>query len=119
MSVGLSAAEANAILDAFDGAWVQLHVGDPGAAGTANVAVETDRQQLSLAAAAGGAVANDVAMTWVGVSGAEDYTHLTIWTLAAAGVFRASGGMTANAVQVGDTFVIPVGDLDMTLPIAA
>ena len=31
-----------------------------------------------------------------------------------AGAFIMSGAMTSNAVVVGDTFTIPIGDFDLT-----
>jgi uncharacterized membrane protein YtjA (UPF0391 family) len=98
---------------------VKLHVGSPGAAGTSNPAVETTRKQASWAAAASGASSNTGALTWTNVAGTEDYTHFTVWTLAAAGVFGFSGIITANAVVAGDTFVIAIGDLDVTLTLAS
>lgn len=129
MAVGLAPAVANAILDALCRSvawsepaelWVKLHIGDPGAAGTANPAGETDRVQAIFASSAsGGAISNTTALVWTGVSNAEDYTHWSAWDANAAGNFQFSGLMTANAVLVGDNFTIPVGDLDVTLTVAA
>lgn len=129
MAVGLAPAVANAILDALCRSvawsepaelWVKLHIGDPGAAGTANPAGETDRVQAIFASgAAGGAISNTTALQWTGVSNAEDYTHWSAWDSNAAGNFQFSGLMTANAVLIGDNFSIPVGDLDVTLTVAA
>lgn len=127
MAVGMSAATADDVLDAIFNAtaysvaevWVQLHVGDPGANGTANVATETTRVQLSMGSASGGAISNDADLTWEDVAGAEDYTHITLWTASSAGTFIGSGSMTANAVSVGDDFVIPTGDLDVSLTVAS
>lgn len=128
MALGLSAANANAILNAlcratsFTGPaalWVKLHVGDPGT-GAGNPAAHTTRIQATFGAvAAGGGISNTVALSWTGVTGAEDYTHFSVWDASTAGTFQFSGTMTANAVLVGDTFQIPVGDLDVTLPVAA
>lgn len=129
MTVGLAAATANAILDALcrsvawtepDEVWVKLHVGDPGAAGTANPAAETDRVQATFGSASvGGALSNTVQLQWTGVAGTEDYTHFSVWTASSAGTFLFSGTITANAVTIGDTFTIPVGDLDVSFTIAA
>lgn len=129
MTVGLAAGTANAILDALCRSvtwaepaevWVQLHVGDPGAAGTSNAAVETDRVQGTFGSGAvGGAISNTAQLQWTGVAGTEDYTHFSVWTASAAGTFLFSGTITANAVTVGDTFTIPVGDLDVSFSIAA
>lgn len=99
--------------------FVKLHIGDPGASGTSNPAVETTRQQATWAAAASGASSNTGALTWTNVAASEDYTHFSVWTLNAAGVFGFSGTITANAVTAGDTFVIPIGDLDVSLVLAS
>jgi hypothetical protein len=129
MAVGWAPGIANAILDALcrsvawsepDAVWVKLHVGDPGAAGTANAAVETDRIQGTFgSAAAGGAISNTAALTWPGVGGTEDYTHFSAWTASSAGTFLFSGLITANAVVINDDFTIPIGDLDVSLAVAA
>lgn len=121
MSVGWSTTAGNAALTTLLAtySWVQLHVGDPGAAGTSNVAVETDRVQATWTAVSGGAASNSAQLQWLAVAGTEDFTHFTVWTLAAAGVFGFSGTVTANAVTVGDTFTIPTGDLDVSLTLAA
>lgn len=130
MAVGLASATAAALLDAlFNQAnytaptaiWMKLHVGDPGAAGTSNAATETTRKDVTavFAAASAGTVTNDTAVTWTNVAGTEDYTHYTIWSASTAGTFYWSGTITANAVTAGDTFSLPVGDIDATLSTAA
>lgn len=128
MPVGLAPAVANALLDALGNAtnytaptafWLRLHIGDPGAAGTANGAAHTTRQQVSFGAAASGLMSNDAAVEWTNVSAAEDYTHWSAWTASTAGSFIMSGTITANAVLVGDTFRIPVGDIDITMSVAS
>lgn len=127
MSVGMSTATANAILNAVFNAtaysitdvFIKLHVGDPGAAGTSNPATETTRKAVSCSAAASGAITSDAPIVWTSVAGAEDYTHYSLWDHVSAGNFIGSGLMTANAVLVGDTFTIPTGDLDHSLTVAA
>jgi hypothetical protein len=125
MAVGLSSTVANAILNALcrstawtepDAVYIQLHVGDPGAAGTSNPATETDRVQATFGTnASGGAISNTAAIEWTNVAGSEDYTHFSAWSASTSGTFLFSGVMTANAVTAGDTFTIPVGDLDVSL----
>lgn len=129
MAVGLAPATANAILNALcrNTTWTQptalfvkLHVGDPGAAATANAATNTTRQGATFGTvASGGAISSTVAVTWTSVSGAEDYTHWSAWDASTAGNFIFSGLMTANAVLIGDTFTVPIGDLDVTMTVAA
>lgn len=128
MALGLAAAVANGFLDAIGNAtnytapvafWMKLHIGDPGSAGTGNPAGNTTRQQVSFGAAAGGAIANDAAVTWTNVSTSEDYTHFSGHDASTGGAFIGSGTVTANAVTAGDTFTIPIGDVDLTLTTAA
>ena len=126
MALGIASGEAQKILDALGNAtnytaptafWVQLHTADPGAAGTTAIAGNATRKQASFGAASGPAIANDTALTWTAgeVDTAEDYTHWSAWTASSAGTFLHSGTVTANAVLVGDTFTIPIGDLDLTI----
>jgi uncharacterized membrane protein YgdD (TMEM256/DUF423 family) len=129
MATGFAPATANAILNALcrNTAWTQpaavyvkLHVGDPGAAATANPATETTRKTVTFGTtASGGAISNTAAITWTAVAGSEDYTHFSAWDASTAGNFLFSGTITANAVTTGDDFTIPIGDLDVTLGVAA
>lgn len=132
MTTGLSAALANEILNALGNGtapsilpvstfWVQLHTGDPGGAGTANVAGNEVRKSASFAAAAGGGMSNDVVVAWTAgeVDTSEDYTFWSGWTASTAGTFLVSGEATGNMVTVGDRAEIPVGSLDLTFTIAA
>ena len=130
MAVGMSEATANAVLNAYwnqtnitapTAIWLQLHVGDPGANGTANVAAETTRKDVTavFAAASAGAVTSDTAVTWTSVAGTEDFTHWTLWSASSAGTFYWSGTITANAVVAGDTFTFPIGDLDISITTGA
>lgn len=130
MTVGLASATAASLLDALfnqtnytapTAIWIKLHVGDPGSAGTSNAATETTRKDVTavFAAASGGTVTSNVAVTWTSVAGSEDYTHYSIWTLVAAGTFLWSGTITANPVTAGDTFTLAVGDIDASISTAA
>jgi hypothetical protein len=130
MAVGIASTQANAILNALGNAanytaptafWIQLHTGDPGASGTSNVAGNATRKQVSFDAASGGAIANDTAITWTSgeVDTSEDYTHWSGHTASTAGTFICSGLVTANAVTTADEFEIPIGDVDLTLSVAA
>lgn len=133
MTVGLSAALANDILDAIcrndaltvipvAAFWVQLHSADPGAAGTTAIAGNATRKQATFgAAASGGAISNTVALQWSTseVDTSEDYTHWTGWTASSAGTFLCSGLVTASAVTAADQFEVAIGDLDLSLGIAS
>jgi hypothetical protein len=133
MALGLSATIANDFLEWLFNAsatsaaptniWIQLHTGDPGASGTANVAGNATRKDLTAAmgTAASGAISNTSAITWTTgeVDTSEDYTHWALFDASTAGTFLCSGTMTANAVTVGDEFEIPIGDLDASFATAA
>lgn len=121
MAEGLGSAGANTALDALLAAypWVKLHVGAPGAAGTANPATETTRKQATWAASSGGASSNSNQLQWTSVAGTEDFTHFTLWTASTAGTFGLSGVITANAMVIGDTFTLAIGDLDVVFPLAS
>ncbi len=121
MATGWSSTAGNAALTTLTTTypWIKLHVGDPGANGTANAAVETDRIQATWGSAASGAISNSAQLEWTGVGGTEDYTHFSAWTASTAGTFGFSGTVTANAVTTGDTFTIAIGDLDVTLTLAS
>lgn len=129
MATGLSSFAATAILNAIGNATafsvttihIQLHTADPGAAGTTAVAGNATRKAVSFDTASGGAMTSDAAVSWTAgeVDTAEDYTHYSLWDASTSGNFLGSGTVTANAVQVGDTFTIPAGDIDLSFPIAA
>jgi hypothetical protein len=121
MALGLGSNGANVALDALLAAhtWVKLHIGDPGAAGTANAATETTRKQAAWAAASGGASSNTGALTWTAIAGSQDATHFTLWTASTAGSFGLSGTITANAYTAGDDYVVAIGDLDVSFPLAS
>ena len=125
MTTGIAAASANAILDAYCrsvaytdpvGFFVKLHLGDPGASGASNAALETTRKAVTFSAASAGAITNSAALTWTAVSTTETYSHVSFWDAAAAGNFLGSDGLdVAQAMTAGNTFEIAIGDLDITL----
>jgi hypothetical protein len=97
--------------------WVKLHLGDPGAAGTANPAAETTRKQATFGtAASGGAISNTAVIEWLSVSTTETYLWVSLWTASTAGTFLGNDQLSSSAaVTAGDTFRIPIGDLDLTV----
>lgn len=130
MATGISAAQANAMLDAYmkgtsyagnSTPYVKLHTGDPGAAGTSNAATNTTRAAATFAVAASGANATNADVNWTNVSTTETYSHVSFWTASSAGTFLGSAALTASkAVTAGDNFTIPSGSLTMALtPVAA
>lgn len=128
MAEGFSSTKAAALLDSLLNAtahtgpatiYAKLHIGAPGASAANNAAGNTTRQAVSFGAASGGAISNDVAVSWTSVPNAEDYTHVSLWDASTGGNFLISGTITANAVSIGDTFTIPIGDMDITLTVAS
>jgi hypothetical protein len=122
----IAVGERNKMIDAYVGRttytaqaafYAKLHLGDPGAAGTSNPAAETTRQAVTFGtAAATGAISNTAAIEWTNVSTTETYTHVSFWTASTAGTFLGSDDLSSSAaVTAGDTFRIPVGDLDIAV----
>lgn len=104
--------------------YVKLHVGEPGAAGTANPATETTRKAASFATAAGGSgtvvMANDAAVTWTAIAGSQDASHFSLWDTIgpAGGNYLGCGLNTAGAYLAGDTYDVSIGSLTITLTVA-
>jgi hypothetical protein len=127
MAVGISSYLANAWLDALGNAssfsvttaYIKLHIGDPGAAGTSNPATETTRKAVSFSAATGGTLTNDTAITWTSLAGSQDATHWSLWDASTSGNFLGSGTITANGYTAGDNYEIAIGDIDLALTIAS
>ena len=127
MAIGISAYLANAWLNALGNAtsfsvttaYVKLHVGDPGSAGTSNAATETTRKAVSFAAASNGALASDADVSWTNIAGSQDATHFTAWDNETAGNFLFSGTITGNAYTAGDTYTISSAGLTVSLTVAS
>ena len=127
MATGLSAYLANKFLDAVGNAtaysasnvYVKLHIGDPGAAGTANPATETTRKEVTFAAASIGSIASDADVIWTNIAGSQDATYFTAWDNLTTGNFLFSGTVTGNAYTAGDTYTIASGSLTASLTVAS
>lgn len=127
MSTGISTYLANAWFNAMGNAtafsvttpYIQLHVGDPGANGTANTATETTRKAVSFATASSGQIVSDADVTWTNIAGSQDATYFSLWDNSAGGNFLGSGTIVANPYTAGDTYTIPSGQLTLSLTVAA
>lgn len=110
MTIGMAAGRANSFLDTEYGTvYVQLHKGDPGAAGTANAAVgDSTRKQATMAGAANGAkLLTSMSGPWTNGGAAETVTHLSLWTAATAGTFlRSVAVAVTKAWDSGDTIAL-------------
>lgn len=122
MAEGWGPTAANSTLTTVTAAypWIQLHIGAPGAAGTANTATETSRKQVSSwATASGGSQASAVALTWTSITGSQTATKTTAWTASTAGTFGYSGVLTANPYTAGDTLTLASGAYVASLTLAS
>lgn len=104
--------------------WAQLHTGDPGADGTANIATEDTRIDAT-ACFIGGNTGNTQTNTveigpWTSVAATETYAYITLWQASTGSTgFICSGMISAAGVTAGDDFSIPIGDCTATEPVAA
>jgi len=96
--------------------FIQLHVGDPGADGTANPAVENTRVAVTFDAAGNVGVDGQAEAltlgdtTWVAVAATETYTHMSIWDTVTGGASWYKGALAAPvAVSSGSNFTFPAG----------
>lgn len=127
MATGMSAYLANSLLNALGNntayavtsVYVQLHVGDPGTAGTANAATETTRKAVSFAGASVGSIVSDADVTWTNISGSEDATFFTAWDGLTGGSFLFSGTITGNPYTAGDTYTISSGSFTTSLTLVS
>lgn len=109
--LGFALAYANAMLDNEfpNTVWLQLHVDHPGPDGTANIATESTRRDVAVAAAASGERVTAADVTWTNVAATEQYKYVTAWTAASGGNVVASGTLNVDPVQVGGEFKILAG----------
>lgn len=126
MTVGLTAAQANAFLNVYRNTaasavatpFVQLHTGDPGAAGTSNVSAVTTRNAIVWAAASGGSMALSTLSSF-SMTTSETISHVSIWTASSAGTFLQSCALTANVPVInGSTLSFSAFTMNFS-PIAA
>lgn len=107
----------DALLAAYD--YMQMHVGDPGAAGTANVAAETDRALVTWGAASSNAASNTATASYTSVAATETWTHCTFWDASTAGNCGMSGTVTNGAVVLGANVDFEIGDIDVTIAVTS
>jgi hypothetical protein len=128
VTAGLSAVNlANKWLDMLGGTaftapaafWVQLHKGDPGAAGTANTSAVTTRQQITWSAASGGSKSQTSAPGTWSMTTTETISYVSFWTASTSGTFLDSASLTSPAsVNNGDTVTLTTLTIAFS-PIAA
>jgi hypothetical protein len=118
LAAQLLAAAARGTSFTAPSAWyVQLHTGDPGAAGTSNTAAETSRQQAVFDAVVTStgtvtvASTSDVSWSAVAAPGGQTLTRFSVWSASTSGTFLWSGTLTSVAVVDGAPLRIPAGQL--------
>lgn len=111
---GLVTARVNAAVDAAVGTIdnIRLHTGDPGGAGTANVAAGVAVRPIDFGASTGGvATAPTVAFTIPGAGGPYSYVSLWIGSPTGGGTYAGSG-----VVAPAESFAGP-GSLDVDVTV--
>jgi hypothetical protein len=111
---------ANALLDGTPipaTLYLQLHTGNPGTNGTANVADVSTREAFSRTAASGGVATNSTEIQWLDVPSTEDITHITIWGAATDGICWFIDNIADESIFAGDTVTIVIGALSITFPV--
>lgn len=101
--------------------FVQLHTGDPGAAGTSNISVgSATRNSFVFAAASGGSVAlSSGPAAWTNGGTSETLTNVTVWSAASSGTFYYSFNLTSSqAWASGNTFTLTSLSVSLT-PLAS
>ncbi|MDX3353907.1 hypothetical protein PV703_11415 [Streptomyces sp. ME01-24h] len=88
-----------AAYSAVAGTFVQLHTGDPGAAGTANVSAgSTTRNSCVFSASTSGSSLSlgTAPSAWTNGGTSETLTHISVWTASTSGTFLFSVALTAS-----------------------
>jgi hypothetical protein len=132
MTVGINPVIANQFLDSLFSAaaftapaasYIQLHTGDPGVAGTANVSSYATRTLISVwGTAAGGTKSITASVTitasWSGTNG-EVLTHVSYWSAVTGGTFVTSDQLLqAQTMLTGAPLSLPSLSAPFT-PLAA
>lgn len=111
---------------------IWFHTGSPGSAGTANIAQLVGANIVRKALVFGDAPANHnannerivkntaaVTLTGAEITAAQEITHFSIWSAAAAGQFEYASAL-AQAKTVGsDGLTVAIGDIEVALGVFA
>lgn len=103
MPIGYPASKLDTYLGEFTGSHLQLHTGDPGAAGTANTTANvTGRKAVTFGSAETNSGTrrrrNSAIIRWDAgdVTGSASITHWTLWDASTSGNFLRSGTWTST-----------------------
>ena len=95
----------------------QLHIGNPGVNGTANVAAASTRPGFTRTSASGGVVTNASQVQWLDVPNTEDITHISYWGSAVGGICWFIDDVTDKSIFTGDSVTIVIGGISITFPV--
>lgn len=101
--------------------YAQLHTGDPGASGTANVSSTTARQVMAFGAAASGSMSLSTVPAWTSWAGTngEVVTDVSCWSASSAGTFYFSTQLSASkTLNTGDSVSVTSWTVSLA-PLAA
>lgn len=95
--------------------YAQLHSGDPGSTGTANVIAVT-RQPITFGdAALSGQISNTAAIDFVGMPNVT-VSYVSLWSGVTGGLLVSKGILgESTLVVLGDTYRLGVGDVQVRL----
>jgi len=112
MAVGIPTARADTQLSDFTGSYLQMHVGDPGSAGSANTTASVAaRKAVTFAAAETNSTTrrrrNSAIVRWDGadVTGSATVTHWSLWTASSGGTLLLTGSFASS---VAATAAVPI-----------
>lgn len=95
---------------AVAGTFIQLHTGDPGAAGTSNVSAgSTTRNSCVLSNSSSGSALSlgTPPSAWTNGGTSETLTHISVWTASTSGTLLFTVALTASkAWASGDQFTL-------------
>jgi hypothetical protein len=98
----------------FPATWIQLHTGDPSAAGTANLSANTTRQQATFAAPSAGSILLSFSPTSWSMLASETLAAISVWSAATGGVPYWTAPLTSSqAVNNGDTVTLTACSLSI------
>lgn len=95
------------------GLWIALHLGDPGADGTGNPAINTERQPATWQAITSPGIPPDGSadalttgtITWLALPATEQYSHISLWDAVTGGNAWYKGALIAPVtVLAGGSF---------------
>ena len=118
MAVGLSITTANTMLDTIVDPYIQMHIGDPGADGTSNIAAMTDRVLADLAPAFEGARTLAAPLEWPSTwpdDADQTVSYVTGWSAPTGGTFIFSSALASQIDFIGG-MVARVSVMSVSIP---